>query len=145
MRRKNKRKEKINLILDTQHYKRMQLYLYFGSVALIVLVYFLVIFLFGVSSKNIIITGGLSVVLGVFLIFYKDHFIKHISDSVQENKVKKVKKDNKEGYQKTMRRITPKKKRNIINVKAPIKEKVQNLKKKFKKKDSKKQEYIEIK
>ena len=140
--KKSRRKDKINLILGSRDYRRLELYLYLMSVAVIVIVYLMVILIFS-STTSIVITAPLSLFIGIFLIFKKDMLIKKISDMIQESKRQKVKKENKDGFEQTMRRITPKKKMNIINVKTPFKDRVKNLRKKFGKK-GKEVDYIEI-
>ena len=139
-----KRKEKINFLLENKHYKRLHLILYLLSVLLIVLVYFITILTFS-STFNKAITAVFALFVGIYLVFNRDKIVKIVSERVEKNKRKQVKKENKVGLKTTLKKITPK--RNVISVKGKVsvKERLQGVKSKFKKQDKEKKEYLEIK
>lgn len=144
-------KDKINFLLENKHYQKLHLYLYFLSIIIIVSVYFLTVILFS-KFTNILATGIISLIIGTFLVYNRDKLVKLIGNHLQDKKRKKNKVDNKKGLKSTLRRITPQKKSNLklnIKEKIPLKEKIQNFKKKIKKDKSKinkkKVEYLEIK
>ena len=83
------------------------------------------------------------------MVFNKDRIVKIISDKIHENSVKNIKKENKDGLKKTIRKIVAKPKRNIklsIGGKDTFKDRLNDLKNKFNpNKKKKSEEYIEFK
>jgi len=141
-----KKPKKIDFLLENKHYRKLHLYIYLVSVFTIVGVYFLIIAIF--NQSNIIITGLISILIGLYLVFKRDEIVKVISTKLQEKKLKTRKAENKANLKSTIRKITPKPKRNIslkIGGSLTLKDKYHNLKNKFNKKTKKSQEYIEIK
>ena len=148
MKIKTGRKEKINILLENNHYKRLQLYLYLSSVIVVVLIYTLFMIFFPLYPAKAVVTGIISVILGLYLVFNKERILRYLSERISEKNRKKIKEQNKLGYQKTMKRIVPKKKKKFemnIKNKLSFKEKIKKLKNKFKKKENRKNTYIEIK
>lgn len=145
---KRKKQKKVDFLLENEHYRRLHLYLYLLSISVIAIIYLLIVFLFS-SYSNYLITGVVSVLIGLFLVFNRDKLVKFISDKLHDNKIQKTKKQNKQGLKNTLSRITPKPKRDIkLSIKETgFKSKVASLKTKMNSKKNTKnsQEYIEIK
>ncbi|MCA9460409.1 MAG: hypothetical protein KC550_07725 [Nanoarchaeota archaeon] len=146
---KNKRKQKkIDFLLENNHYKRLQIYLYVLSLIVILSIYFLIIISFP-NQNTIILTAIISVTIGFYFIFNRDRLVKKLSDKLQDTKRKKIKKENKDGLKHTLSKLKSKEKKRIklnIGGKEAMKDKIKNFKSKFKsEKNSKQKEYIEIK
>lgn len=144
---KKTKKRNIDFLLNNKHYRRLHLILYFVSISIIVLTYFLTILLFS-KFVNLILTSVVSFVVGLYIVLNRDKLVKKLSDLIQERNRKKIKKDNKDGLKTTLRKITPRN-RNIkfnIKTKTSLKEKVKKVGNKISKKKTKsKKGYIEIK
>ena len=146
---KNKRKQKkIDFLLENNHYKRLQIYLYVLSLIVILSIYFLIIISFP-NQNTIILTAIISVTIGFYFIFNRDRLVKKLSNKLQNTKRKKIKKENKDGLKHTLSKLKSKEKKRIklnIGGKEAMKDKIKNFKSKFKsEKNSKQKEYIEIK
>lgn len=145
---RKKKNKKINFLLENEHYRKLHLYLYLLSITVIAIIYMFIVLLFS-SYSNYLITGIVSILIGLYLVFNRDKLVKYISDKLHEKEIKKRKKQNKEGLKSTLTRITPKPKRNIkLSIKeTSFKSKITGIKTKFtpKNKTKKTQDYIEIK
>jgi hypothetical protein len=146
--KKLKKRQKINFLLENKHFQRLHLILYFLSVLVIVLVYFITLLLFG-KFFNIIITSIFSLIVGVWLVLNRDIIVKKISDKLYEKKIKKSKKESEENLKRTIKRLKPNSNINLkIKEKSPLMKKVKkvilNSKKSLNSKKNK-EEYIEIK
>lgn len=156
---KSIKKNKINFFLEDSLYRKIQLIIYFLSILLILLIYFILVYLFKSEYDNTI-SAFFSILLGIIFIYYRNLITKKISNFIYEIRRKKIKKLNKFGLEKTIRKIGFKKEkillksiqenRKILAEKSKVKEKKINLKKRksnrfniFKKKSNGR--YIEIK
>ncbi len=107
MKKRFQKKEKINFLLESKHYKKLHLMLYLLSVFSIVCVYFITIILFS-AYANTLITAIFSLVIGLALVFHRDKLVKKISNHIDDVKRKEHKKKNERGLKSTLKRITPK-------------------------------------
>lgn len=107
MKKRFQKKEKINFLLESKHYKKLHLWLYLLSVFSIVCVYFITILLFS-TYANTLITAIFSLTVGLGLVFHRDKLVKKISNHIDEVKRKEYKKKNEKGLRSTLKRITPK-------------------------------------
>ncbi len=148
-RRKVVRKN-VDFLLQNSHYKKLHLYLYFFTLIVILAIYFIIVLIFKDSSIVVITMGIISLLVGIYSVFKRDEIVKKISEKLDSNKKKKMKKDDKYGLKSTLRRITPRNKKLKFNIKnkTTLKEKIDNFKSKFKpeEKDPKKKkpDYIEL-
>lgn len=144
--KRKKNSNRFNFHLENPHYRRLHLILYFVSVLLIFSVYIIVITFFSDMTIKYFLIGFFSILLGVYLVFNRDNIVRQISDRLEDNKRKKLKKNNQDGLKTTLKRIKPKNKnlKFTITNKTTFKEKMNNAKSKFKKKDKKEKDYIEI-
>lgn len=147
--KRTQKREKIDFLLESKHYKRLHLLLYITSLTAIVMVYFLSIIIFS-GYANLLITGIFSLVTGVTIFFNRDKIVKKISEFLNERKIKKNKQSNKDGLKSTLKNISPKRKFKLnISKETSFKEKITHFKKKLNKKENpkkkQKKEYIEIK
>ena len=137
----------IDFLLNNKHYRKLNLILYFISMTIILLTYFLTILLFS-KSMNIILTSVVSFIVGLYIVINRDKLVKQISEIMHEKNRKKIKTENKLGLKSTLRNITPKNTKLKLNItpKISIKEKAKTIKSKLTKKkvNNKKQGYIEI-
>lgn len=147
--KKISKREKINFLLENKHYQKLHLYLYLVTVLLIVLIYYLLILIFSPYSPNLMITGILSITIGIGMVYYRDRIVKKISDYLENKKRVQTKTKNKSGLKTTLRKITPKNKKLKLDIKGKttLKEKLDKVKKKFSKKNKTKKspDYIELK
>lgn len=144
MKRRFARQEKIDFLLENNHFKKLHLALYLGSVFAIGVVYFLTIFLFS-KIVNMSITAIFSILLGLVLVFHRDKLVRKLSDYIDEKKRKQYKEENHKGLKTTLRKVGPKKRDLKFNVKGkiPFKERIYSIKKKFSKSND--SDYIEVK
>lgn len=145
-----KKTKNVNFILENKYYRKIHLIVYFFTLLVIVTIYFILVFLLHDKSIRAFTFVFCSIVLGVFLVFKRDHLVLELSDWHQERSRKKIKDDDKEGLRTTIRRIVPRNKNLKLNIKGkvPLKDRFDKLKAKMKKKDPQKKEtpdYIEIK
>ncbi len=140
-----KRKEKINFLLENKHYRKLHLYLYLISISIITAIYFILVIIFS-AYVNIFITGTISILIGVYLVFNREKLVRLIDSKLQDKKREKYKEKNKEGLKTTLRTITPKNKKLKLNIggKTTIKEKFNFIKEKLSKKKGKEKEYLEV-
>ncbi|MCA9497188.1 MAG: hypothetical protein KC589_09660, partial [Nanoarchaeota archaeon] len=133
---------------ENNHYKKLQVYLYLLSLAVILAIYFLIILSFP-NQNTIILTAIISVTIGFYFLFNRDKLVKRLSDWIQDKKRRKIKKENKDGLKHTLSKLKSKEKKRIklnIGGNEAIKDKMKNFKSKFQsKKENEKKEYIEIK
>jgi len=146
MKRSARRKEKIDFTLKTKEYRKLHLFLYFTSTILILFFYLLLILVFSNYSQNTFLTVMISLFIGVYLVLNRDKLVTYISHYLYERERKKLKKQNKEGLKKTIRRLVPKRRKIKLNIKEKVslRDKMKKIKKKFQKKDKNKPDYIEI-
>lgn len=141
------RKRHVDILLDTKHYKQINLIIYLLSVVIILLVYYLTLSMFS-KTINVVATASTSFLIGIFLIYNRNCLVKKINDIYQDYNRSKYKQNSKEGLKNTIKRITPKNKRLKLDIKGKlsIKEKAQKLKDRLKKDNNsnKKEDYIEI-
>lgn len=146
--KKRRAGRKQDFLIENSHYRRLHLYLYFMSLAVLLGIYFLIIMVFSDSSYKLIISLVISLLLGLYLVFKRDKMVKKLSEYIHERKRKKVKESNVSGLNTTLRRITPKNKRLTLNIKGKIsfKEKFKKFKENLLGEGPKKKgpEYIEI-
>lgn len=144
--RKTKKKS-VDFLLNNKHYRRLHLILYFISISIIVLTYFLTILWFS-KFVNLIVTSIVSFIVGLYIVLNRDRLVRKLSDITQERKRKKIKESNKTGLKSTLRKITPRN-RNIkfnIKPKTTLKEKVKKISSKVNgSKKKTKKGYIEFK
>lgn len=147
--RKSSKKKSMNFLLENESSKRLSLIIYLGSVGLIVLLYFTIIILFSTSSAIYTITGLSSVLIGIYMVFNKDKWVRKLSLWIHEQEIKKRKKDGRENLSSTLKRITPKRKDFSMKIKGrkSPQEYLEKLKSLFSQKKKKKggEEYIEYK
>lgn len=147
---KPQKKEKIDFQLENSHYRKLNLYLYFLSITVSVLFYFLIVNIFS-SYYKMLITAIASLLVGLFLLFNRSKIIKYLSQKIHEKNIKKRKEENKKGLESTIKRIKPSHKNtrnlklNIGGKKNYIKDKITNLREKLTRNKNEKSEYIEIK
>ena len=137
--KRSKKNKKVNFLLENNHYRKLHLYLYLVSVLVIVSVYFLILVIF--SKSNLFVTALISLGIGFFMVFNRDKIVKLISDKIQEKKLKTRKKENKQNLKSTIRKITPKPRRNInlkIGGRETFKDRFNNIKTKLNPKKKKK-------
>jgi len=141
-----RKKRKIDFFLNNKHYRRLHLMLYFISISITVLTYFLTIILFS-KFVNLILTSVVSFIIGLYIVLNRDRLVKQLSEKIQDKNRKKIKSNNKTGLKTTLREITPKNTKLKFNIKtkSSIKEKAQKIKSKINKTTKKQNnEYIEI-
>lgn len=153
--KRKKNKKNVDFLLQSSHYRKLHLYLYFISLGIILGVYFLIVTIFADSSITVIVTSIVSFLLGIYLVFNRDELVKKISEQIDFRKRKNIKKADKSNLRTTLRKITPRNKNLKLNIKSKIslKERIQKVKKKFielnqdpkDKKKKEKPDYIEIK
>ncbi len=87
--------------------------------------------------------------IGTYLVYHRDSIVKWASNKIEDNKRRKIKKENKEGLKNAIKKIKPKKPKIDLNLKSTtsFKEKLKLFNEKRNKKPKKmnKKEYIEIK
>ncbi len=141
-----RRKEKIDFLLESSHYQRLQLFLYGLSVLAILLVYLLIVYLFGSNVYVTYVTGFFSLMIGLYFFYNRNKFVKAIDDKLQKRKRDNYKRQSKVGLKTTLKRIAPKNSKLKLNIKGKttLKEKMANMKSKVTPKKKGQKDYIEI-
>lgn len=146
---KKSRKERIGFLLENNYYRKLHLYLYLATVFFIVLMYFFVIIFLKNSSIYVkLFFGIISLIVGVFMVYNRDKIVRYLSAKISERERKNNKRESKDSLKETIRRIVPRQKKVVLNIKPKFsfKEKMMSIKRKISSKpNDKSEEYLEYK
>ena len=140
----NKMKEKSNFFLENKDYRRLNFYLYLCCIFIVSLVYFLLVFILSIFTNHYLVTGAVSLILGIILVFQRDKLLRGISLYIHEKKRLEIKRKQKKGKQRALRSIVPQKKTLDVKTSLPFSLKIKELKNKFYKEKKGKDKYLEI-